>query len=215
MELWSVLLIAGAISIDAFAVAIVYGIKKMKLTFENILTISLSTTIVLGLAILLGKFLTLYLSFGIERMISGTLLFTIGLVQLFNGWKSRRINQIKKENPIEGPIKIFSIRIKTLGLILDIMADPLKADLDHSKNISIKEAILLSLALNVDALGAGISVGLIGYSFLLVPIAAITLILSMHIGLFIGKKYLSHFNEDNGYFVTGAILVLIGINSLI
>ncbi len=215
LELVSVILLAGALSIDAFGVGIAYGIKKIKITWINILVISLSTTCAITLSILLGKYLQYFLSYQVEKIISSVILMSIGLLQIIKGWKEKRCKQLLKKNEQQRSIKNLAFRVRALGIILNIMDNPTKADLDSSKNISFFESLLLGLALNVDALGVGLSVGIIGNSFLLVPLATITLIIAIKLGLFISKRFLSKFSEDYGYLFTGLILFIIGINRIL
>ncbi|MCK9906790.1 manganese efflux pump, partial [Frankia sp. Cpl3] len=75
------------------------------------------------------------------------------------------------------------------GLIIQILRDPERADADKSGHIVGWEAVMLGLALSLDAFGAGISLTLLGYAPLLVSsCVAITSAGLLYTGVCIGRK---------------------------
>ncbi len=61
--------------------------------------------------------------------------------------------------------KKLKIKFSDLSFIIDICIDETKADMDHSKILSPKEALYLSTALSLDslAIGLGSSLGNVNY----------------------------------------------------
>ncbi|WP_081833596.1 manganese efflux pump [Geomicrobium sp. JCM 19055] len=70
-------------------------------------------------------------------------------------------------------------------MVIQILKKPTAADVDNSGTISVKEAVLLGVALSLDAFGAGFGASMLGYSVvwfaLIVSIMCVTF-------LVIGKK---------------------------
>ncbi len=55
--------------------------------------------------------------------------------------------------------------------------------MDKSGEINLKEATLLGVALNTDAIGVGFGAGIVGYSLILVPTVAVALFASLLLGM--------------------------------
>jgi putative sporulation protein YtaF len=112
--------------------------------------------------------------------------------------------------------KIIHIEIKRLGLVIQILKQPSRADLDRSGNISAAEAALLGVALSLDAFGAGIGAALIGFT----PLWTATVI-AIASGSFIatGMKIGYHCSSLNWLkrlsILPGCLLILMGILKLL
>ena len=97
--------------------------------------------------------------------------------------------------------------------MIKIYIDEIKADLDNSKVLNYNEALFLGIALSIDSLATGFSIGLGNVSylfFLIVPF--IMNIISILLGQFIGKKIGVKFNLS---YLNGIILILISLLKLI
>ncbi|MFB7817091.1 MntP/YtaF family protein [Paenibacillus chitinolyticus] len=111
--------------------------------------------------------------------------------------------------------RMFSIEIKRLGLVIQILRTPSAADVDRSGNISSSEATLLGIALSLDAFGAGIGAALIGYTPLLTSaVIAVTSGLFIFLGLKIGYQYSGLGWIRKVSMLPGVVLILMGISKL-
>ncbi|MEY9092660.1 MntP/YtaF family protein [Paenibacillus sp. RC84] len=111
--------------------------------------------------------------------------------------------------------RMFSIEIKRLGLVIQILRTPSAADVDRSGNISSSEATLLGIALSLDAFGAGIGAALIGYTPLLTSaVIAVTSGLFIYFGLKIGYTYSGFGWIRKVSVLPGVVLILMGISKL-
>ncbi|WP_405079823.1 MntP/YtaF family protein [Paenibacillus chitinolyticus] len=111
--------------------------------------------------------------------------------------------------------RMFSIEIKRLGLVIQILRTPSAADVDRSGNISSSEATLLGIALSLDAFGAGIGAALIGYTPLLTStVIAVTSGLFIYFGLKIGYTYSGLGWIRKVSVLPGVVLILMGISKL-
>lgn len=160
-----------AVSLDGFGVGITYGLRKIHVPFVALLIIMSCSGIVVLLSMTIGNILSKFISPDLAKIFGGSILIFLGLFSLYNIWKSKRVNDEneKLENSTEE--KNF---FKT------VFTSPDQADLDGSGSISINEAILLGMALALDAFGAGIGASIIGYS----PILT-TILISCMSGLFV------------------------------
>ncbi|MFS0837500.1 MntP/YtaF family protein [Paenibacillus sp. 1P03SA] len=112
--------------------------------------------------------------------------------------------------------RMFSIEIKRLGLVIQILRTPSAADVDRSGNISSSEATLLGIALSLDAFGAGIGAALIGYTPLLTSaVIVVTSGLFIYFGLKIGYKYSGLGWIRKVSVLPGVVLILMGISKLL
>lgn len=209
MEFITPVLLAIALSIDGFGVGLTYGIRKVKLALLPIILIVTCSVIAMTVSIFAGQLATNFISYHIANVIGGTILVIIGFWQLIEGWKNYKFKKLikkGKENPV-----LLTINLKIFGLVLQVMREPVKADMDKSGDINYGEALLLGVALNIDVMGAGLGAGIAGYSVLLIPIVATALFLALLLGLLLGKKYAAGFLRDKGHVLPGIILMLLGI----
>lgn len=152
-------LLALAVSLDSFGVGLTYGLRKMKLPFKSLLFIAGCSALSIIIAMVFGSFIQAYISSESAQSLGGIVLILIG------GWVLyqvvRPMKKVEKENKDE---VIANVEIKMLGIVIRILRKPLIADIDRSGTITGKEAILLGIALSLDAFGAGIGAALIGFS---------------------------------------------------
>lgn len=116
---------------------------------------------------------------------------------------------IKKKN--------YNFIIKSLGITIKIIRDPISSDLDGSKRIDWKEALYLGFALSLDSIGVGIGGSIVGINSIMYPIlvAGFQLIF-LSLGNFIGKKLISSISLPKNIWsvISGILLIIIGIYKL-
>lgn len=208
MSVWfSLFLLALAVSLDAFSVGLTYGLRKMKIPLKSILIIACCSALSLILAMLIGKALGMFISPAITEKIGGVILIAIGI------WVLYQFFQSDTEKPVLTHEKIIlKFEIKSIGIVINILKKPMTADLDQSGKITGLEALLLGIALSMDAFGAGIGAALLGYSPWLLALFVLTMSpLLILIGLTSGK-YLSKFRWMSYIsFIPGLLLIMIGV----
>lgn len=109
--------------------------------------------------------------------------------------------------------KIISSGILILIGIL-IIADPIPFDLNHSRAIDIKEALLLGTVLSLDSVCVGIGSSIGGYSSVFFPLLVATFqLVFMSIGMFVGKKIIRNTNIPDKIWnlISGGIIIIFGI----
>ena len=238
----SLLVLAFAVSLDGFGVGAMYGLRKIRLPLYAVGIISLCTGAVVFLSMKLGQFALQWISASVAQTIGALILVGIGIWAIYQivankeqEPKSEPQRQLEQEPMKPGrdsmasdetstsptiPVlstdkKIVSIEIKSIGLVIQILKTPSKADLDQSGNITAPEALLLGLALSLDAFGAGLGAALIGYPPLM---SAIVIALSSGIfvamGLRIGLIYSNLRWIQKMSVLPGCFLILLGIMKL-
>ncbi|MGG4127625.1 manganese efflux pump [Paenibacillus illinoisensis] len=80
---------------------------------------------------------------------------------------------------------VFTLELRKLGVVIQILRSPSKADMDNSGSISAQEAMWLGIALSLDAFGAGLGAALLGF-----PTLWTALVIALFSGAFllIGMK---------------------------
>ncbi len=157
MQLTLIAMTAIAISLDGFMAGMVYGVRRVRVPYASILVIALTTVGVLFVSISAGDLLGHFLSDRTAHLLGALILMGIGacgVVRVYTATAPAYSQQ--------APHTIVAWRLRPLGIVIQILREPLAADLDRSGSISGGEAVLLGAALALDAVGAGFGAGLAG-----------------------------------------------------
>jgi putative sporulation protein YtaF len=206
-QLLSLLILAFAVSLDSYTVGFTYGVRKMYLPIKSIIIIACCSAITLLFAMGIGGIIVQFLSPAIAEKIGGMILIGIGawvLYQVFRPEKHEKNTTIKET--------IINFEIRSLGIVIKILRKPTAADIDKSGSITGIEAVLLGVALSLDAFAAGIGAVLIGYSPWIMAIAVATMSsLFVTFGLKCGHLLANYKWMDKFSFLPGLILIILGI----
>lgn len=205
----SLLLLAFAVSLDSFSVGFTYGLRNMKIPLKSIAVISACSAIVLMVAMMIGSVLEGIFEPEIAEKLGGFVLIILGAVVLYQFFRDDKTTILQHEKII------LNFEIKSLGIVINILKKPMSADFDHSGTITGIEAVMLGLALSMDAFGAGIGAAMLGFSPLYL---AITVAVMCLVFVYSGMKIGSYFSE-NGWMqkfsiVPGILLIIIGVFKL-
>lgn len=165
MELLSYILFALALNLDSFGAGMAYGARQIRVPLLSLMIISLVSVAAIVISMLCGQIFLSFIPTGLAHRLGGILLMIIGL-WVFYQTRSRQAAAIDNQEK-NSDNKMIKIHIRPLGLIVQIMREPAKADLDSSGAISPGEALVLGVALAMDALGAGFAVSMLGLSIVL------------------------------------------------
>lgn len=205
----SFVLLALAVSLDSFSAGFTYGLRKIKIPIQSIIIISLCSATTLALAMLFGQFIEWILSPQLTETIGGIILVSLGAWALFQVIRP----QSKTREPIQIQEKTLILwEIKSLGLVIQILRKPLKADIDCSGTITGIEAVLLGLALSLDAFGAGVGAAMLNFPPLL--LSGLVIFMSsffLFTGIEIGKKARRYAWVQSLSFIPGIVLILLGV----
>lgn len=204
-------ILAIALSIDGYGVGLTLGMREMKVPFKSIVVISICSAISLGIAMMIGEFISRFISPNVAETTGGVILILLGIWLVYQFFKSEKtITEVQSKEKI-----IFNFEIKSLGVVINILQKPTEVDFDKSGTITGIEALVLGVALSLDAFGAGIGAAMMGISPLILAVS-IGIMSSVFIwsGLQSGKFLSNNKFMKNISFLPGAILILIGIFKL-
>ena len=163
------------------------------------------------LSMQIGVWIQLFLSPNIAKLMGAIILIFIGfwaIIQVFR--QKDEGHGHEHEHPIDLR-KVWTIELKKLGLVIQILKTPMKADIDRSGSISSIEAIFLGLALSLDAFGAGLGASLIGFQPLntaitIAGMSGLFILIGMKVGLWFSEiKWIKKFT-----IIPGIILIIMG-----
>lgn len=201
-------MLAVAVSVDSFSVGFTYGLRKLKLPIHSFIIIAICSAVFFLLAMSIGKVIQFFITPSSAEKLGGIILMLIGIwmvcQNVFAKRKKRKTDQT-----------LFRLEIKSLGIVIQVLEKPAVADFDKSGTITGIEALILGIALSLDAIGAGVSAALLGYSPLFMSITVATM---SSLFVFSGIKTGSFFSKLHWFkkfsFVPGCLLMLVGILKL-
>ncbi|CAM4067238.1 MntP/YtaF family protein [Paenibacillus alkaliterrae] len=231
----SLLLLAFAVSLDGFGVGVTYGLRRIRIPFLSVFIIACCSGLIIFLSMQAGSWLTGFLSEFLARLIGSCVLIVIGgwaLLQLRRGKQAREAGETADASQSEGKATsamvspgmgelsgaalVVIVELKRLGLVIQILRTPQAADVDKSGTISASEAVMLGVALSLDAFGAGLGAAMIGLPALL---TALTIALASAIFLVGGIRFGFRFSAWKGMqtlsLLPGILLIMMGIMKLL
>lgn len=207
VQLFSLLILAFALSLDSFSVGFTYGLRQMVMPIKSVLIIATCSAVSLMLAVSIGHGLEKILSASITASLGGVILIGLGAWVLYQYFRPVKEKEILKHEKT-----IVNFEIRSLGLAINILKKPMSADFDQSGTITGIEALMLGFALSLDSFGAGIGAALLGYSplYLAVSVAIMSslfVLFGIKSGTFFHKfEWIQKFT-----FLPGILLIIIGI----
>ncbi|MDN5324201.1 MAG: hypothetical protein PWQ67_2655 [Clostridia bacterium] len=160
MSVFSLILVATAVSIDGFWGGFSFGLRKIRISVLSLFIISSWSIICSMLTMLLGYNLQRYISLELGKYIGAMLLLFLGLFTLKEGLDQRKEIKNGQRNKIK-------VNFKDLVKILN---NPLLADIDHENDIKPFEGTILGIAVAMDASIAAFTLSFFGFSPYSTPI---------------------------------------------
>ncbi|MDD4715519.1 MAG: sporulation membrane protein YtaF [Oscillospiraceae bacterium] len=207
MDMFQIMLVI-ALCLDAFAASFSYGVNKTKIPALSIAVISAVCTAALALSTGIGTAVQQFISGEITKIICFALLFSIGLIKSLEYFVKQHIltRQNRKRH--------YRIKLFDVNFVLSVYADNMKADADHSKMLSSKEAVYLALALSLDGFAAGFGCGLASIPYLdLIMLSLLSNLLAVSLGYRSGKLLTKVTSMDFSW-IGGVILMILAFTKL-
>jgi putative sporulation protein YtaF len=211
LELISSILFGLAVSADGFAAGMAYGVKKIKIPIFSLLVIALASALAVSISMFCGRGLAMGLSPELASRLGALTILVLGSYFILQAL-GEKISSM--DTGAEQPI--ISVSIKPLGIIVQILKEPARADFDCSGTISAREAFFLGLALALDAMGAGIGVAMAGLNiFYTVLAVGVIKFIMVNLGLLVGAFFNQGWIKSLSGVISGLILIIIGISEFI
>ncbi len=212
MDISTLIFLAVALSLDAASAGFAYGLRKIKIPLPSYAVLLFASMFVVGISVLCGSAVAELLPEVWSQKLGGLILMGIGLFWLFKPRSRERKDAGQKEKVK----KIAELRLASLAIVIQICEEPVSADLDASGVISVKESLLLAIALSLDALGAVFGAAMAGCG----GIQAVLLIglfqqCFLLLGVKLGGMSSCSWLRSQGQLLSGALLCVMGLIKII
>lgn len=225
-SLLSLIVLAFAVSVDGFGVGVTYGLRRIRIPILSVFIISFCSGFIIWLSMQIGGWISGYFSEFTARLIGALILIAIGcwaLIQLARGKTDEEAGPRENaagaaavKDPDAPEKQVIKLELKRLGLVIQILRTPQAADVDKSGNISASEAVMLGVALSLDAFGAGLGAAMLGLPALLTAVViAVSSALFLVGGTRIGLRFSARRKVQVITVLPGILLIMIGIMKLL
>lgn len=210
----SVLLLSLAVSLDSFTVGTAYGMRHIRIPVRSMLVIAACSFGAVLLIMTGGQWLLGWMSPAWGKRLGAFILCFVGLWSLWNVRRAMREEQGREQLPQNRP-KRRLWEIQLFGYVIQVLKKPDMADMDRSGIISTAEALLLGLALSLDAMGAAVGAVMVGFSPWLTALgiggfSCLFLLLGLQAGFRLGScKWVR-----SASLLPGMLLLLLGFSKL-
>lgn len=231
MEVFGPLFLTVAVSVDSLGVGITYGLRQIRFAPWSLIVVGLCTLGMMGSAMILGRLFHHLIPQNLGSIVGGLILIGIGIWHTWRYLKEAKADKkdIEEATPEEAsstlptasnnaneraPNILTAFRLPYLGIMIQILQDPMQADADASSSIEAREALLLGLALGMDAFGAGFGAAVAGFSYFMVPLVAAASVLFLVLGCTLGHWRVLQSAGQNFVFLPGMLLMGLGLLQL-
>lgn len=181
MEIWALLFISLAVSLDGLGAGFAYGLNGIGMNTISRLLIAFASAFAIYLSLLAGALLSTTLNPMLAKNLGAVLLCGMG-IYIF--WQELKFILDKGEINQDFYTKNFFSKLFIL------LKQPIIADFDKSGNISGKEVFFVGFALAMDAFGAGFGAALSGSSPLLTAtLVGVFKFILLSSGMQLGKRF--------------------------
>ena len=182
------LLLAISSSIDSLGIGITYGIKKTKISKIGKIVLFVISLVVTYISILFGNTIQYILPKFFTNFIGCLILICMGIYICFQALKKEKDSQ-------------------------NIFNNPISSDLNHSKVIEPKEALILAIALSLDSFCIGVcgaitDINLSFFPFLVSIFQLVFLNLGSYLGINI--RNFCKLPQNTWSILSGILLIFIG-----
>jgi putative Mn2+ efflux pump MntP len=229
----SSLFLSSASNVDNFAVAIAYGVKRLRIDWLSNLLIALVSALGTILSMSVGTVISRHLPPPVANLLGSGVLIAIGIMGIWDTLERERKRsrekvrrkQMTRSMVVAGSSSQFADVMMVEGSepgsnAADLsqlsyetfLENPEQADKDRSGHIDVKEAIALAFGLTINNLGSGVGAGISGLSIALT--AAMTFVFSVASvigGYILGDRLSARMTGMWAGIVSGLMVIGVGI----
>ena len=208
MNLYYVLLLGLAVSIDGAMAGVAYGLRSIRIPAKSFLVVGIVTTLLSSLAMGAAAMLGQYIDTILALVIGGLLLILLGAWNVFQQYITRNVSSYEMQGEVTAGKLTFSIG----RLVISIMAKPETADVDKLGEISSLEAVFLGLAVGLDGAVGTFAAALTGPLPLYTPLAVgLIHVICIGTGFLFSDRLVSEAWKNRFPFLPGTMLILLGL----
>lgn len=191
--------IAVASNLDNAGVGIAYGVRGVKISGYANLIIALISGVATFIAGVAGNLVIRYIPAHVAAYIGGTVMILVGLWVLSEPFREK-LKSRRRNNTV----------------LTRILRDPMVADFDQSQHISMTEAIVLGIALALNALAGGFDAGVVHIAIWLTALGvAVFSYLLLGLSAYVGRRYAAEALGNKATVIAGILLLLIGLHQIL
>ena len=198
-----IILFILALSADLLTAGIAYGAGGIRIASGAAVLIGGLGSLILGISLFLGRTLGGWLPENLLSLGGSLCLVLLGIYKLMDF----RIRCWRKAQSV--PQKDIAFSFAGLRIILNIYGNPIEADEDGSRTLSMGEASVLTLAMSLDSFAAGV-----GYAWERISVWGVMAafffmsMFSLRLGYFFGSRIAK---ERDVSWLGGVLLIFLGV----
>ncbi|ADQ07938.1 protein of unknown function DUF204 [Caldicellulosiruptor hydrothermalis 108] len=208
MNIYQFFVVILSLNIDALFFGVAFGTKGIKILTKSKLIIFFTSTIITTVSFFMGKWFGKFLEPQLSSHLGAVFMIIIGIALVIR-------TLIEKKNNTPLPKTLVSFSLKSLGLTVKVIKEPLLSDFDSSGTIEPVEAFLVALALSFDGLSASFSLGLSNLAnieqILLIPVFQFIAISAGNVFAYFFKTFRKSLIAN---YIPGIVLIVLGIYNL-
>jgi len=152
MNIYQIFVLTLSLNIDALFFGVVLGAKGIKILTKSKLIIFFTSMSITIISFFIGRGFGKFLNPQLSLHLGAIFMIIIGIVFIIRTFIE------KNSSPL--PETLVNLSLKSLGLTVKIIKEPVLSDINSSGSIEPAEALLVALALSLDGLSASFSLGL-------------------------------------------------------
>lgn len=208
MDLFYVITLGIAVSIDGFIAGTAYGMKDIRMPWLSLLIVCGITAVCTGFAMVCAYVFAQFMDTDLALFLGACLLILLGMYSIFQQFLTKGIPSYECDGEITAKKLTFSIG----RLVISIMAKPETADVDKLGVISPLEAVFLAFALGADAMVGAFGAALMGPLPLYTPIVVgIIHLICVYSGCAVASRLISDRMKERLPYFPGALLIVLGL----
>ncbi len=204
----SLLIFLTAVSLDSLTAGFSYGTKKVRIEILSLVFLACVPSVFITAAGGIGSLIGSLFPTGILPFLSFSILFVIGSAKLLESL----IRHLAKKHP--GLIGNRGCKIKQINIIFTVYFSPEEANRTDLQVLSAREALLLSLALSLDSVLAGMAFTASATPRLTLLLSAILFHLLLFLAGYTLGRLLSHILPVDLSWLSGLCLLLLAFRTL-
>ena len=203
MQIVMLFVLAIATSLDSLGVGVIYGLGGIRVRLAAHLCICAVMMAITWTAVALGNNISRYLPENVTKILGAVVFAGIGL------WILAPLLRGKQETVDMTPAGSTDDHAPSP---LEVLNSPQKADRDGSRDIDLREAFLLGVALSLNNIFGGISAGLIHINAFGMAVLSVCFnVVCLVSGHFIGKSLYASRLSRHAQALSGMLMILVGL----
>lgn len=195
-----------ALSIDSFLASLAYGVASIRIPFRSAIVVSSVGVLFLGISLYAASLLQQVIPPEVCSTISFLIFFLIGISTIFQEAIKQFLRNCKRRK--------LTFEYSGISFVLDVYLDETKADMDHSKQLSMKEALYLAVALSIDSLVSGFALGIhIQNPLPVLVISFLVGLMAVYLGAYFGEHYVRMANWNFSW-LSGILFLILAFTRI-